>query len=231
MQGKGEGLGLCQYGANSMAKSGKSAEEILKYYFTGVEIKNFDKPSINKPLTGRIIVLDPGHGGINTEDVYGPTGLREKDVNLCISLKLAQKLRGLGAKVYETRKEDVYVPLGKRAKLAEEVRPDFFISIHQNSFLNSNISGSEVYHYRGDEEGEILGNLILEEIHKKVGLIKRGTKIAEFYLLREVKSSVLHIEVGFITNPEEEKKLREEKTQDKIAEAMATGLIRFYSYG
>ncbi|WP_129599178.1 stage II sporulation protein D [Anaerophilus nitritogenes] len=231
MQGKGEGLGLCQYGANNMATRGKKAEEILKYYFTGVEIKNFDKPSINKPLTGRIIVLDPGHGGVNTEDVYGPTGLREKDVNLYISLKLAKKLRDLGATVYETRKEDIYVSLGKRAKLSDEVRPDFFLSIHQNSFFNDNISGSEIYHYRGDEEGETLGNLILEEIHKKVGFIKRGTKTAEFYLLREVKSSVLHIEVGFITNPQEENKLREEKTQDKIAEAIATGLIRFYSYG
>ncbi|WP_231701808.1 stage II sporulation protein D [Crassaminicella thermophila] len=231
MQGQGDGLGLCQYGANRMALEGKSAEEILKYYFTGVQIKEFDRPSINKPLTGKIIVLDPGHGGDNTEDVVGPTGLREKDVNLSISLKLAKLLRDAGAEVYETRTEDVYVPLSKRADLANKVRPHFFLSIHQNSFANPNISGSEIYHYRGDREGEILAGFILEELWEELGTIRRGVKTADFYLLREVRCSVLQIETAFITNLEEEKKLRDEKFQYRVAEAIAKGLMKYYRYG
>ena len=230
MQGKGNGLGLCQYGANTMAQQGFTAEEIIKYYFTGVQIKKFEKPSINQPLSGKIIILDPGHGGDNTEDVTGPTGLREKDINLAISIELARLLRKAGATVYETRTEDVYVSLSKRAELSTKVRPSFFISIHQNFFANPNISGSEIYFYRGDREGETLANFILEELSRILGTIPRGAKIADFYLLREVRSSVIQIEVGFITNPEEEEKMRQKGFGHRTAEAIASGLIKYYRY-
>ncbi|WP_255547802.1 stage II sporulation protein D [Crassaminicella indica] len=229
-QGKGDGLGLCQYGANSMAKEGKKAEEILKYYFTGVTIKKINKPSINKPLEGKIIVLDPGHGGLNAEDTIGPTGLREKDVNLSISLALAEILRASGATVYETRTEDIYVPLSKRSDLANVVRPNFFISIHQNCFSNPNISGSEIYHYRGDKEGETLADFVLDELCGELNTVKRGVKVADFYLLREVQSSVIHVEIAFITNPKEEEKLRDEKFQRKAAKAIAKGIMNYYGY-
>jgi len=230
MQGKGDGLGLCQSGANVMAEQGKSAEEILKYYFTGIQIKKFEKPSINQPLSGKIIVLDPGHGGDNMEDVTGPTGLREKDVNLSISQELAKLLRGAGAIVFETRIEDQYVSLSKRVDLANKVRPNFFISIHQNFFANPNISGSEIYFYRGDREGETLANFILDELSAALGTAPRGAKIADLYLLREVRTSVIQIEVGFITNAEEEKMMREENFSQKSAEAIARGLIKYYCY-
>ncbi len=229
-QGKGHGMGLCQYGANTMAAEGKSAEEILKYYFTGVQIKEMEKPSIDKPLKGKIIVVDPGHGGDNTEDVIGPTGLREKDVNLSIALKLAAQLKKVGAEVYETRTEDIYVPLSKRAELGNIIRPHFFLSIHQNSFPNPNIAGSEIYHYRGDKEGEILANIILQELSSKLGVIQRGIKTADFYILREIRSSVLQIEIDFITNPQQEEKLKNEKFQELASQAIAGALIKYYCY-
>ncbi|MDF2545574.1 MAG: stage sporulation protein [Anaerosolibacter sp.] len=228
--GKGDGLGLCQYGANAMAREGKDAEEILNYYFTGVSIKEFEKRSINMPLSGKIIVLDPGHGGDNSEDNEGPTGVREKDVNLAISSSLAEILRKAGAEVYETRTEDVYVSLGKRAALANKIRPNFFLSIHQNAFANPNISGSEVYHYRGDRDGETLGNLILKELAQSLGTAERGVKIADFYLLREVRTTALQIEVAFITNPEEEQKLQDQVSRKDAAEAIGKALIKYYSY-
>lgn len=228
--GKGHGLGLCQYGANAMALEGRDAEAILNYYFTGIQIKEFERRSINKPLSGKIIVLDPGHGGNNSEDNVGPMGTREKDVNLAISLKLAELLREAGAEVYETRTEDVYVPLSKRAAIANSVRPNFFLSIHQNAFANPNISGSEIYHYRGDRDGEALGTLILKELSNRLGTAERGVKIADFYLLREARTTALQIEVAFITNPEEEMKLKDRKFQEDAAEAIARALIKYYSY-
>ena len=230
MQGKGDGLGLCQFGANAMAEQGKTVEEILRYYFTGIKVKKFEKPSINQPLGGKIIVLDPGHGGDNMEDVSGPSGLREKNVNLAISLELSKILREVGAIVYETRKEDIYLPLSSRVNLADQVRPDFFISIHQNSFANPNISGSEIYYYRGDREGETLANFVLEGLSERLGTASRGAKNADFYLLREVRTSAIQIEVGFITNPNEEKKMAEEDFGKKAAEAIASGLMKYYSY-
>lgn len=229
-QGMGDGLGLCQYGANQMAAEGRKADEILNYYFTGIQIKEFEQPSINKPLRDKIFVVDPGHGGDNEEDVKGPTGLREKDVNLSIALKVAALLEEAGAKVFLTRKEDIYVPLGKRANLANDVRPNFFLSIHQNYFANPNISGSEIYHYRGDQDGEALAIQILKELSKEIKTADRGAKVADFYLLREVRTSALQIEVAYITNPEEEEKLKDEGFRNKAAEAIVRGLIRYYTY-
>ncbi len=230
-QGRGDGVGLCQYGADSMArKEGKKAEEILNYYFTGIQIKKIEKPSIQKPLSGKIIVVDPGHGGDSTEDTVGPRGLQEKHVNLDISLKLVDLLKNAGAQVYITRTEDVFVPLSKRADLANQVKPDFFLSIHQNFFANPSISGTEIYYHRGDEEGKALGNNILDEISKTLNTVPRGVKIADFYIFREITSSALQIEVAFLTNPNEEQKLKDEDIQYKAAEAIMKGLIRYYSY-
>ena len=229
-QGKGDGLGLCQYGANTMAILGHGVEEILNYYFTGVQIKEFEKPSINKPLSGKIIVIDPGHGGNSSEDHVGPTGLREKDVNLQISLRLGELLRQAGAEVHETRTEDIYVSLSQRAKLANTIRPNFFLSIHQNAFANPNISGSEVYHYRGDRDGEALAGMILKELTAQLGTAERGVKTADFYLLREVKTTALQIEVAYITNPQEEEKLKADASIEAAANAIAKGLIQYYSF-
>lgn len=229
-QGKGDGLGLCQYGANQMAINGKKVDEILNYYYTGIQIKEFEKPSINKPLQGKIFVVDAGHGGDNQEDVCGPTGLREKDVNLSIGRKLAALLREAGAEVYETRTEDIYVPLSKRAELANYIRPNFFLSIHQNDFANPNISGSQIYYYRGDKDGEALAVDILKKLSQKLGTADRGAKIADFYILREVRISALQIEVAYITNREEEEKLKDEEFRNKAADAIVKGLIQYYSY-
>ncbi|MFZ5968795.1 MAG: stage II sporulation protein D [Bacillota bacterium] len=229
-QGKGDGLGLCQYGANKMAAEGKTAEEILKYYYTGIQTKQYEKPSIHKPLNGKIIVVDPGHGGDNMEDSVGPTGLREKDVNLSISKILVKILREAGATVYETRSEDVYIPLSKRAALANEVRPHFFLSIHQNSFPNAYISGTEIYYYRGDKDGEALGELIARALSESLGTVERGAKVADFYLLREVKSPAIQIEVGYITNAEEEIKMKDDSYHEKAAKAIVDALTRYYSY-
>ena len=62
-RGKGHGMGLCQYGANVMAEMGYTYLDILKYYFTGTEVRKHILPSIKKPLYGKTIIIDPGHGG------------------------------------------------------------------------------------------------------------------------------------------------------------------------
>ena len=63
VMGLGNGLGLCQYGARGMALLGFPVDEILKFYFTGVELKEMEKPTYSKPLIGKTLVIDPGQGG------------------------------------------------------------------------------------------------------------------------------------------------------------------------
>lgn len=226
--GTGHGLGLCQCGANEMAKSGKSYQEILKYYYTGVCLGQMEIPDFSKPLKGVRIVLDAAHGGAVCDDNKGPTGLREKDVNLDIVLKLRGLLEGQGAEVYLTRDKDDAMALSDRAALSNGKRPDFFLSVGQNSFPNSTASGTEIYYYRGDSRGEKLSRLIIDDLSKSLGLKNRGVRTAEFYLLREVKASAVMVQLLYISNPQDEKLLCDQSFREAAAEAIFRAIEAYY---
>src|SRR5690606_33279208 len=105
-------------------------EEILKFYFTGVEIKKIQKPTKEKPLTGKTFVIDPGGGG--PRDRQGPMGVSEGYINLEIAKELEKKLKEKGVEVYLTRTKNEPVTLLKRVQISNHYRPDFTISINQN---------------------------------------------------------------------------------------------------
>ncbi len=229
-RGKGDGLGLCQYGANEMASEGKDYEEILKYYFTGIEIKKIEVPCIEKPLNGRIMMLDPGHGGENSQEYIGVKGTSEKKLVLSISQKLKLSLEELGAEVVLTRNKDEYISLSNRAQMANKLRPDFFISIHLNGYANPSIHGCEIYYYRSDKASHALAKTIMKNLTKDKEILDRGIKIADFYLLREVNVGSLHLELEYITNPEKEIKLNNEAYIDMIISRIRDGFIEYYKY-
>ena len=228
--GKGHGLGICQYGANKMANTGCLYEDIINYYYTGVEIKKYNKPSIKKPLSGKIIVLDPAQGGENCNDSVGINGLREKKVVLEIAKKMCKELEECGADVFLTRSEDEYVSLGKRAKFGNDKRPDFFISLSLNSFPNPSIHGCEIYYYKGDKDSEALGSSIMDSLVSGVNVVNRGVKNADFFLLKEIKNSSLQIFLDYITNPEQEEKLSNVNYIDKISHFLVKGIVYYYRY-
>src|SRR5438034_5439679 len=96
-------------------------------------------PAINVPrhpaekyLKGLVIVLDPGHGG-KDHNGKGPTGILEADMNLRVGLILARLLRDAGADVTLTRSNDTFLELADRAKIANELHADLFVSLHHNS--------------------------------------------------------------------------------------------------
>ena len=196
--GTGHGLGLCQCGANTMAKSGMSYREILKYYYTGISLEQMEVPDSEKPLRGVRIVLDAAQGGTVCDDNKGASGLREKDVNLDIVLKLKDLLERHGAEVYLTMDSDTGIVLSDRAAFSNLKRPDIFLSIGQNSFSNPTASGTEIYYYRGDSQGEKLSKLIMENASNSLNIKDRGVRMAEFYLLREVKASAVILQLLYI---------------------------------
>lgn len=228
--GKGDGLGLCQYGANGMANDGNLSEDILKYYYTGVAIKKIRNPCINKPLEGKIIVVDPAHGGENSDDNIGNQGLREKDVNLSIGLYLETELKNLGAEVYLTRTKDETVHLNDRSQMAKDIGPDFFISIHQNYFNHFSKSGTEIYYFRGDFMAKELASEIMRVLTNEINTIDKGIKSSDFFLLRQVPVSSIHIEVAYISNFDEEKMLMSSSCRKRAAKAIAQGFVNFYKH-
>ncbi|HYE81390.1 MAG TPA: N-acetylmuramoyl-L-alanine amidase [Clostridia bacterium] len=226
--GTGHGLGLCQCGANEMAKLGKDYHDILKYYYTGIYFEQMEIPDDHKPLKGVRLVLDAAQGGAACDDNKGITGLREKDVNLDIILKLGSLLMAQGAEVFLTRDSDASLVLSDRAAISNRKKPDFFLSVGQNSFPNSTASGTETYYYRGDSQGEKLSRLITEELSKSLGLKNRGARTAEFYLLREVKASAVIVQLLYISNPEDEKLLADQSFREAAAAAIFRAIRKFY---
>jgi N-acetylmuramoyl-L-alanine amidase len=92
-----------------------------------------------------IVAIDPGHGG-EDPGAIGPTGLREKDVVLAISLKLRDRLNAIrGMRVMLTRDADYFVPLQERVRKARRVQADLMVSIHADAFLRPEASGASVY--------------------------------------------------------------------------------------
>ena len=226
-RGKGHGIGLCQYGANRMGEEGYSFREILNYYYTGVEIENLILPDVDKPLFGRKIMLDPGHGGEDIGYKGDYLGLLEKDINLNLSLKLKEKLENLGADVYMTRERDENIITVNRLEKANRIKPDFFISIHMDYFPRSSMKGVEMFHFRDDDESKALGLCIYEKLKREQVPVK-SVKEGNFYIFRGVSVSSLMIEAGYLSNKDEEIKFKDGEYVEKIIKGIANGILDYY---
>lgn len=180
-----------------------------------------------------IVVIDPGHGGFDP-GALGMNKSKEKNNTLSVALKLGKELQKKGVKVIYTRQSDkITFPTGIRANLqaraqvANRVNADLFISIHNNSSIYSGVNGTETYYCGGSSKSKALASFIQNQLVKDMKLRNRGVRSADFYVLRKTKNTAALIELGYITNSNEEAKLRNSKTQDKYAAAIATGIMKY----
>jgi N-acetylmuramoyl-L-alanine amidase len=171
------------------------------------------------------ICIDPGHGGADPGAV-GPTGLKEKDVNLAVGLKLAELLKSI-AEVKLTRTKDIAVSLKDRAAIANSWGADYFISVHSNSFTDRKVGGVETWAYAPGGNGEKLAKAVQAELVKVTGFANRGVKFnSKFAVLRDTKAPAILTETGFISNSDEEKLLKTAAFREKIAKAIAQGVAK-----
>ena len=187
---------------------------------------------------GKIIVLDPGHGGSDSGAV-GPTGVKEKTVALEVSLKAQKLLAEAGYHVVMTRTTDIDVaapdvPDGVELQARVDKSPpnaELFISVHCNAFSNRSSHGMETFHAPTATKGARLARLLNEELEKFGGLFNRGVKSARFYVMTHSKCPASLIELGFITNPREEQLLASEDYQQKLAQAITSAVNRYFNEG
>ena len=188
-------------------------------------------------IGGKIIVLDPGHGG-SDPGAIGPTGLQEKQVTLPIAEYLKSILEAKGAKVILTRTTDVdvYGPhasgvdeLQARVNVANGNQADAFISIHINSFSNPNVGGIATYYFDGSDQSKKLASSVQEQIAEHNGFNgDRGIQPGNLYVLRHSLMPSILVELGFISNPKEEGHLKESETQKDFANELAKGLELYF---
>lgn len=199
---------------------------------TGVISDALVNKLIQKQGTGIRVCLDAGHGGYDPGAI-GPTGVREKDVTLAITLKLGRILKQNGIDVVYTRTSDVVSwpsnetkDLQKRCDIANNANVQYFVAIHANSADISNAKGTEVYYSSGSKNGEKLAKAIQDEVVKATELYNRGVKTANFYVLKNTNAPAALVETGFISNTTEEKLLKSDVFQEKMAQAIAKGILR-----
>ena len=188
-------------------------------------------------IGGKIIVLDPGHGG-SDPGAIGPTGLQEKQVTLPIAEYLKSILEAKGAKVILTRTTDVdvYGPhasgvdeLQARVNVANGNQADAFISIHINSFSNPNVGGIATYYFDGSDQSKKLASSVQGQIAEHSGFNgDRGIQPGNLYVLRHSLMPSILVELGFISNPKEEGHLKEASTRQEFANELAKGLELYF---
>jgi N-acetylmuramoyl-L-alanine amidase len=185
----------------------------------------------------RVIVIDPGHGGIDGGTSSGD--LLEKDVNLRMGHILREVLEARQYQVVMTRTDDSdvshFVPNGAsryrrdlkgRVRLVGRVRPISLISIHVNWHKDSWRRGAIVYYQNGETDSRLLAEAIQEELNA-IQPVKRQVRAADFYVLRNTNGPAVLVELGFISNPEDRRLMQDAAYLTKQAEAVRAGLEVF----
>lgn len=181
--------------------------------------------------SGPIIVLDPGHGGLDSGS-YNDNAKEqyyEKYINFQIASKVKKLLEKEGFQVYFTRTKDYDVDRKKRIQIAEKKKATIFVSIHQNSFEEEDAHGIETwYDATANEASKALAKSIQENTVSTTQAADRGIRVATKLL--ELQSTTIPsclIETGFLSNPKEFLKITSESYQTQIALGIQKGIVSF----
>lgn len=197
----------------------------------------FTKPrGAGGTLAGKTIVLDAGHGGRDAGAVgrFGEQEIREKDLTLAITKRIASILEAEGTTVVMTREEDTYVELYSRPELANSCNADLFISIHINSntVVNSK-SGTFTYFHMDVPDSRLLADCIQAEIARVSGLPDNGSRSDRtlydtgLAVLRASVMPAVLVEIAYINHEGDVRRLLDEAFQQAVAEAVVKGLREY----
>ena len=186
-----------------------------------------------------LILVDAGHGG-SDPGMIGVGGLEEKGINLSISLLLRDTLEKSGYSVIMTREEDKGLydssatnkkaqDMQRRIAMIREHMPVLSVSIHQNSYHDAGVHGPQVFYYESSVEGKKLAEAVQSSLNDLLEVdrpreVKGNTS---YYLFKRSSGTLVIVECGFLTNPEEAQKLQTKEYQEKVAAAVSEG-IRTY---
>jgi N-acetylmuramoyl-L-alanine amidase len=187
------------------------------------------------------IVVDAGHGGSDPGKVAGD-GTLEKDLNLSVSQKLAEKLKSVGFNVIMTRDSDVSladsdVKNEKRSDMAN--RLDIFnadgvsclVSIHHNSYTDADVSGAQVFYHSNSDTGKVLAETVQAKIVESVDPdnTRQAKNNDSYYILKNSSCTGIIVECGFMSNPTELSILCDESYQEKMVGAICDGICEYYN--
>ncbi|KAA0966855.1 SH3 domain-containing protein [Sporosarcina sp. ANT_H38] len=183
------------------------------------------------PLNSRIIVLDPGHGA------HDPGTSKNKVTEKAITLKVGKlveaKLKKAGANVVMTRSNDTFLSLEQRTAFAKKHFAETFVSIHVNSATSTSAKGSETYFdsslNANSAESKSLATYIQNNLVKRANMVNRGVKDNRFYVIKNTNVAAVLVELAFLSNADDFKKLTSDAYLEIYAESIYQGLVQYYS--
>lgn len=182
------------------------------------------------------IVIDAGHGGKDTGTHNVKNGYQEKERTLRTARIVKNYLEEMGYRVTLTRSEDAFIPLNRRAEIANDAKAALFVSLHYNHADSREAHGVEIFYYKDDKNpfaprilaSKQVGEEILSRIKKHTGAHARGVKKANFAVLRETAMPAILIEGGFLSNPGEREKIKDESYLCYLGWAIARGIETYF---
>ncbi len=223
----------------------------------GPAISHIDAETVIRPLlqsnqilAGQgysMVVLDAGHGGSDAGAI-GPGNVLEKTLVLDVTQRIRRKLNASNVAVRMTRTNDRTLRLPQRPRLASKWGADLFVSIHANKAANRRAQGVETFvlpapgfpstssrkpdqkAYTGnrhDAANTLLGGLIQQGLLAQTKTTDRGVKRARFTVLRDAPCPAALVEIGFLSNPAEARKLNDPAYRAAIAEGIAQGILTY----
>ena len=215
----------------------------LLFFILQFDFSNDDSwDAWNLPLTGKVIVIDPGHGG--PDGGAGDEEVLEKEVALNVSLKIRDYLQEQGALVIMTREVDKDLAsestqgyrnrkvedLKERLYMINDSNADLFLSIHLNAIPSSKWSGAQTFYAPSLEENERAAKFIQDELIENLENTTRKAKPLEsVYILKYAKKPGALVEIGFLSNPKEKANLMNDDYQNKIAASIYKGVNRYFT--
>ena len=191
----------------------------------------------NYSLQGRCIYIDPGHGGKDSGAISHK--FLEKDMNLLLSIKLANELFKRGAFVYLTRDGDYDLSkstinrkrndLYNRTKLINKSNCDMYISIHLNSSPSPKWNGIQTFYSNVNKDNKKIATLVTNNLKKNLSNIRNPKKENNYYMYSKIKVRGILVEAGFISNSRDNYNIRNKKYQDKLIKSIADSISEYFN--
>jgi len=198
-------------------------------------VKIIFRDSFPRILYGRTIVVDPGHGGYSSPELYDCGAKINEDfyesrINLAIVNILKKELESRGATVIQTRDKEryIYTPIMyQREAIINDAQADLFVSIHQNSSDLSDARGTEVFYNNMEYEG--LATLILNTFTEFTNIPPRRTCFEDRDITRGIiNTPAVIIECVFMSNPDDQKIIKSTSNYELIAHGIKKGIIKYF---
>ncbi|WP_431801968.1 N-acetylmuramoyl-L-alanine amidase CwlD [Halobacillus andaensis] len=201
--------------------------------------------SWSSPLFGKVVVIDPGHGGPDA-GASGSNGTEEKVITLNMSHYLRDYLQEAGAIVYLTREDDRDLsddPISTKygslsARKAEDIRnridiindsdADLYVSMHLNASTSSGWRGAQTFFNPNKEDSKRLAKTVQDEIRDNLeNTNRKPAGLRNIYILKHADPPGVLVEGGFLSNPQERELLESEDYQRKVAASIYRGILKY----